>query len=272
VNESNISKSSEFRRAHEGGELLILTNAWDGASAKLIEALGAKAIATTSAGVAWSHGFPDGEILPIHLLVATVADITRCVRLPVTVDVEGGYSPDPIAVGEAVAGVIEAGAVGINLEDGTASPEVLCAKIERVKQVSIRLGVDLFINVRTDVYLRSLTPPEKAIEETLARARLYRQAGGDGLFVPGLRESAAIKRVAEACGLPLNVMALPGLPVAAELQALGVRRLSAGSALAQAAWKRVQAVGAAFLRTGDSTSLFEAAVTYPEMNALFPST
>jgi 2-methylisocitrate lyase-like PEP mutase family enzyme len=272
VNASNSSTFAAFRRAHEGSELLILANAWDGASAKLIEALGAKAIATTSAGVAWSHGFPDGEVLPVRLLVTTVADITRCVRLPVTVDVEGGYSSDPIAVGETVAGVIEAGAVGINLEDGTASPEVLCAKIERVKEVSVRLGVDLFVNARTDVYLRSLAPPEKASEETLARARLYRQAGCDGLFVPGLRESAAIKRIAEGCGLPLNVMALPGLPAAVELRALGVRRLSAGSALAQATWGQVRTAGEAFLRTGDSTSLFEAALTFTDLNALFPST
>lgn len=272
MNASTVSKAAEFRRAHEGGELLLLANAWDGASARLIEALGAKAIATTSAGVAWTHGFPDGEVLSVRLLLATVADITRCVRLPVTVDVEGGYSPDPTAVGEVVTGMIEAGAVGINLEDGTASPAMLCAKIERVKEVAVRLGVDLFINARTDVYLRSLAPPENAIEETLARARLYRRAGCDGLFVPGLRESAAIKRVAEGCGLPLNVMALPGLPAAAELQTLGVRRLSAGSALAQAAWGRVRAAGEAFLRTGDSTSLFEAALSFTDLNALFPST
>lgn len=272
MTESHISKSAEFRQAHDGNELLILANAWDGASAKLIEALGAKAIATTSAGVAWSHGFPDGEVLPVRLLIATVADITRCVRLPVTVDVEGRYSPDPIAVEEAVAGVIEAGAVGINIEDGTAAPEVLCAKIERIKEVSVRLGVDLFVNARTDVYLRSLVLPEEAIEETLTRARRYRNAGCDGLFVPGLRESTAIKRVAEGCGVPLNVMALPGLPGAAELQTLRVRRLSAGSALAQAAWGRVQAAGEAFLRTGDSDSLFTTVLTFTDLNARFPST
>ncbi|HLN81859.1 MAG TPA: isocitrate lyase/phosphoenolpyruvate mutase family protein, partial [Thermoanaerobaculia bacterium] len=132
-----------FRELHQEG-LLLLANAWDAGSAHLIESLGAKAIATTSAGVARSHGYRDGNLLPVPLLAATVAEIARVVNVPITADVEGGYSDDPIAVGDAVARVIEAGAVGINVEDGGGDPELLCAKIERAKGAGVRLGVDLF--------------------------------------------------------------------------------------------------------------------------------
>jgi 2-methylisocitrate lyase-like PEP mutase family enzyme len=189
--------AERFRRLHSEG-LLVLPNAWDAGSARLIESLGAKAIATTSAGVAWSHGYPDGDTLPLPLLRATVADIARAVRVPVSTDVEGGYSNDPAAVGETVAAVIEAGAVGINIEDGSGATDLLCAKIERAKNAAERLGVDLFVNARTDVYLRGLAAKERRVEETLARAERYRSAGADGIFVPGLRtrtRSAPWRRV-----------------------------------------------------------------------------
>ena len=180
--------AERFHRLHREG-LLVLPNAWDAGSARLIESLGAKAIATTSAGVAWSHGYPDGDTLPWPLLRATVADIARAVRVPVSADVEGGYSNDPAAVGETVAAVIEAGAVGINIEDGSGAPELLGAKIEQAKNAGERLGVKLFVNARTDVYLRGLATNERRVEETLARAERYRAAGADGIFVPGLADA-----------------------------------------------------------------------------------
>src|SRR4029453_14349007 len=138
---------------HERG-LLILPNAWDAASARLIESLGAKAIATTSAGVAWSHGYADGNVLPVPLLAATVAEITRIVTVPVSADVEAGSSADPAAAAEAVGAVIDSGAVGINIEDGAGEPDLLRAKIERAKNTAARRNVDLFVNARTDVYLK----------------------------------------------------------------------------------------------------------------------
>lgn len=146
------SVAQVFRRLHGEG-LLVLANAWDAGSARLIESLGAKALATTSAAVAWSHGYADGDFLPVPLLVATVADMARVISVPLTVDMEGGYSSDPAAVEEAVARVIGAGAVGINIEDGAGAPDLLCAKIERARRAGSRLGIDLFVNARTDVYL-----------------------------------------------------------------------------------------------------------------------
>lgn len=256
-----------FRELHQEG-LLLLPNAWDAGSAHLIESLGAKAIATTSAGVARSHGYRDGNLLPVPLLAATVAEIARVVNVPITADVEGGYSDDPIAVGDAVARVIEAGAVGINVEDGGGDPELLCAKIERAKGSGVRLGVDVFVNARVDVYLRKIAPPERRLDETVARAERYRAAGADGIFVPALTDAAEIRAIAAAARLPLNVLVWPGLPPASELQALGVRRLSAGSWIASAAFAQAASRAAAFLRTGDPGPLTEGAEVYAEINAL----
>jgi 2-methylisocitrate lyase-like PEP mutase family enzyme len=258
-----------FHRLHEGPEPLLLPNAWDAGSARLMESLGAKAVATTSAGVAWTHGYPDGDVLPVRMLVSTVVAIARAVRVPLTVDVEGGYSDDPAAVEETVARIVEAGAVGINIEDGSSAPDLLCLKIERAKRAGQHFGIDLFVNARTDVYLRGLAPEGKQVAETLARAKLYRNAGASGIFVPGLREPGEIKAVAAEAGLPLNVMAWPGLPAAGELAQLGVRRLSAGSGIAQALWGKAAALAEDLLKTGKSDPLGEGAMGYADINALF---
>lgn len=263
----NPNAAKVFRQLHESG-LLILANAWDAGSARLVESLGAKAVATTSAGVAWCRGYADGDALPVSVLKATVAEIARLIRVPLTVDMEGGYSNEPTAVGDAVAGIIEAGAVGINLEDGTGTPELFCAKVEQAKRAGARLGVELFVNARTDVYLRGLVPGERRVEETLARARRYRDAGADGLFVPGLADPVSIKAIASEARMPLNVMAVPGLPSASELEALGVRRLSAGAAISKAVFGKTASLSAAFLRDGRSEPLNEGAMAYPELNAL----
>jgi 2-methylisocitrate lyase-like PEP mutase family enzyme len=259
-----------FHGLHAEG-FLVLANVWDAGSARLVEGLGAKALATTSAAVAWSHGYADGDVLPVPLLLTTVSEITRVVSVPLTVDIEGGYSSDPAAVGDVVARVVEAGGVGLNIEDGAGDPELLCAKIESAKSAGDRLGVNVFVNARTDVYLRGLVPADRRVEETLAREARYRAAGADGIFVPGLVVADEIRAVASAVRLPLNVLAWPGLPLAAELERLGVRRLSAGSGIAQAAYGRLRSLAADFLRTGGSEPLGEGAMPYPEINALMDS-
>jgi len=265
----NPEHATQFHALHRGSEPLILANAWDAGSARLIESLGARAIATTSAGVAWVHGYPDGDALPVPLVVASAAAIARVIRVPLTVDVEGGYSDDPEAVGKLAAALIDAGAVGINLEDGGGSPDLLCAKIARIRRVAGELGVDLFINARTDVYLRELVPEADRVAETCARAARYRAAGASGIFVPKAIDPQAIAAIARAVELPLNVLSWPGLPAAAELAALGVRRLSAGSAIAQAAASHSAALATAFLRDGTREAPGENALTHRELNALF---
>lgn len=256
-----------FRRLHAGPELLILANAWDAGSARLIESLGAKAVATSSAGVAWAHGYPDGNHLPVARLEAAVQAIARAVRGPLSIDMEAGYSSDPAAVAETVARVVGAGAVGINLEDGRESPDLLCAKIEHIKRAVARSGADVFINARTDVYLFGLAQGDAAVRETVARARRYREAGCDGLFVPGVAEPAAIRACAAATDLPLNVLAWPGLPPATELPALGVRRLSAGAEPARVAFQQARAYAAAFL-AGRTPPAGDGALTTRELNDL----
>jgi 2-methylisocitrate lyase-like PEP mutase family enzyme len=263
----NPDLATSFHSLHRGPEPLLLANAWDAGSARLIESLGARAIATTSAGMAWTHGYPDGDALPVPLLLAAAAAIVRVIRVPLTIDIEAGYSDDPDAVGRLAAALIDAGAIGINLEDGGGTPDLLCAKITRIRRVASDLGVDLFINARTDVYLRGLVPEAERVAETCARAARYRDAGASGIFVPGLVEVSAITTIAGAAGLPLNLLAWPGLAPAPELARLGVRRLSAGSAIAQHALGRAKALATAFLRDGRS-DFGEGAMTHRDMNAL----
>jgi len=266
---TSVKEAGEtFRKLHEGPRLLLLANAWDAGSARLVESLGGRAVATSSAAVAWAHGYPDGDVLPVKILVATVAEIARVIRIPLSVDVEGGYSTDPAVAAEAVAAVIDAGGVGINIEDGDGSPDLLCAKIERIRSVAARKGVELFINARTDVYLFELEPEERRLAATLARAARYRGAGADGIFVPGVIDAKEIAELAKGVGLPLNVLTRPGLPDGATLLRLGVRRLSAGSGIAQRLWLEATALAREFLETGRSDPLFAAGMPYGDINGL----
>jgi len=259
-----------FHRLHREAEpLLLLPNAWDAGSARLMESLGAPAVATSSAALAWVHGYPDGDRLPLELLVETVQAIARVVRVPITVDMEAGFGADGPAVGRAVAAVVAAGAVGINIEDGQGTPALLAEKIAAARAAATAAGVELFINARTDVFLRGLVPAEQRLAETLERARRYQAAGASGLFVPGLTEPAGLQAVARGTALPVNAMARPGLPGAAELARLGIRRLSAGAAIGLALWGRAAALAQGFLADGRSEPLAEGAMPYPAVQALF---
>ncbi len=257
----------QFHALHQEG-LLVLANAWDAGSARLIESVGAKAIATSSCAVAWAHGYQDGDQLPVKLLAATVGEIVRAIRVPLTVDCEGGYADDPAAVEENIGAVVDAGAIGINLEDGNRGVDLLCAKLERARRAGERRGVNVFINARTDPYLRPGVAPERRVEETIARAARYREAGASGIFVPGITDVNEIRSVATAVKLPLNVLARPTLPPAVELARLGVRRLSAGGGLAEVMYGRIATLAADFMRTGASAPLYDGAMPYRDINAL----
>ncbi len=269
MTDATQDRSRQFRRLHDPGNLLVLANVWDAGSARLIQTCGAAAIATTSSGLAWSHGYPDGNVLPPRILATAVGEIARVLAVPLTVDVEAGYSADPRAAGEVVAAVVDAGAVGINIEDGTASPDLLAEKIAVAKAVAARAGVDLFVNARTDVYLRALVPPDRAVAEAVERGRKYRAAGCDGLFVPAVTDSDAIRAIVAEISLPLNVMVRPGLPPVGELRALGVRRVSAGSAIAQTAHASARRASTQLLRDGRYDEMFETTIGFGELNALF---
>ncbi len=258
--------AAAFHALHE--DFLILPNAWDAVTAKLIERAGAKAIATSSAAVAWAHGFADGHDLPIAKLVTVIEEIARVVAVPISCDAEGGYSGDPRQVGENISALIGAGAVGINLEDGREPHEAHLRKIEAAREAATRAGVDLYINARTDVYLKPLVPAEQAVAETIRRGLAFKEAGASGLFAPFALKGDDIRAIATAVNLPLNVIAMAGLPKAAELKGLGVRRLSAGTKIAGAALAATKAAAEAFLIDGDSDALSDrvgAAVNYNAM-------
>jgi 2-methylisocitrate lyase-like PEP mutase family enzyme len=263
------TRAKTFRDLHARGRILVLPNAWDAGSARFIESCGAPAIATTSAGLAWARGYSDGNRLPPRVLVAAVAEIARVVRVPLSVDFEVGYSSEPAQVAESLGPLLDAGAVGINLEDGTDSPELLCAKIGAIKAELARRGQDLFVNARTDVFLKRLAPAERALEEVLARGKRYAVAGADGLFVPALAEPAAIRTIAAEIALPLNLLVVPGLPAVAELQSLGARRVSAGSAIAQKSYDLVKRATLQLLREGRYDLLTQPGIRNPELNELF---
>lgn len=264
---SQSTAARQFHALHQSG-LLILPNAWDAGSARIIEHAGAPAIATSSAAVAWAHGFPDGEALAPEALLATVRAIARTVSVPVSADIESGYAPDAAAAGAFASRVVDAGAVGVNIEDGTGTPELLAAKIGSMKQAAAHAGVDLWINARADVYLRRLAEGDAAYEETVARARRYREAGADSIFVPAAAGDALLARLVRDVGLPLNVLAWPGVPPADRLRELGVRRLSAGSGIAKAVLNSVYTMTQAFLTDGRSEPFTPGVLNNPEINRL----
>ena len=218
-----------FHALHAPGELLILANIWDPASAVLAAQAGARALATSSAALAWSLGHADGGRLPRQELLDAVARIQRVNRLPLSVDIEDGYSEDPAAVLSLAQALLAQGVVGINLEDGGQAPELLEAKLRALRTALPRPG--LFINARIDTYLLRRLPAEALEDDARMRMLRYEAAGADGLFLPGLDDLAVARRLSDATPLPLNLMSWPGLPGADELRRAGVRRLSAGATL-----------------------------------------
>lgn len=261
------AEAATFHRLHE--ELLILPNAWDAASARIVQDAGAKAIATSSAAVAWAQGYADGHHFPVANLIAVVEAIARAVTTPITCDAEGGYSDDLKEAADNVGKLIDAGAVGVNLEDGKQPHELHLRKIEAIRAVAEKKGINLYINARTDVILKQLVPAEQAVEETLRRAAAIERAGGSGLFVPGIAEAAQISAIVQGTKLPLNIMARPGAPSAAELRELGVRRLSAAAGVFHAAMAAAREAAEDFLRDGDSDALWQRRGSPPDYNKLF---
>ncbi len=261
-----MSKFETFKALHD--DFLILPNAWDAGSARLMQHAGAKAIATSSAAVAWTHGYADGEAMPPELALQTIRAMAGATDLPVSADIEAGYAADASAAGERASQVLDAGAVGINIEDGTDAPELLAAKIEAIRNAARRKGANIWINARVDVYLKRLMSGDAALKESIRRAAAYGDAGADSIFVPGVVEPDAIREIARSTKLPLNALAWPGLPDAAALKALGVRRLSAGSGIAQMAVDVSFTLAKQFLASGSSDDLRGAKLTNPDINGM----
>lgn len=264
-----MSQAADFHALHAGPDALVLPNAWDAASAAMMQDAGAKAVATSSAAVAWARGYADGDNLPVTVLLDVISGMARGLSVPLTADIEGGFTDDLETLTQTVEAVIGAGAVGINLEDGKRDPDLHARKVEAAREAGVRTGVELFINARIDVYLKGLAEGEAALTETLRRAALYRDAGANGVFVPGPIDETLVKQLADGIALPLNIMGRAGAPNAARLAELGVRRLSSATGPFRAAYGVLNRTVAEFLATGDANAFTQAGEGMPDLNKRF---
>lgn len=250
--------------------VLVLANAWDVLSARLVAEAGATAVATTSAGVAWAFGAPDGDRLDRDAALDLATRVARAVDLPVSADLESGFGAGPAEVAETVRHAVEAGVVGVNLEDGPLLSHPVREQADRyaaARRAADATGVPLYLNARVDTYLANFGDPATRLDTTVERARAYLAAGADGVFVPGVTDPATITALVGRVPAPLNVLAGPGAPAVAELGRLGVARVSVGSKLALAAYGLVRR-GAAELLTAGGYGPLTDGLTYDEVNAL----
>lgn len=271
-----IAKAKLFQQLHAGPRILVIANAWDAASARVFEDAGIKAVGTGSAGIAFCHGYPDGEIIPRDVMLAAIGEIVATVDVPVTADIVTGFGDTIEAVVDTVRSVIALGAVGINIEDGSDEgggrlfdAMLQTEKIRAVCDAVRDSGVPIVVNARTDSYWLKLGDEPQRMRESIARANRYREAGADCLFVPSAVEAATIKTlVAEIAG-PLNILTVPGCLPIAELEQLGVRRVSEGSGPMRAAMMLTRRIAQELLGAGTYTRFHQEAVPYPEANRLF---
>jgi 2-methylisocitrate lyase-like PEP mutase family enzyme len=266
----------QFLALHDGRKTLVLPNAWDVASARIFEEAGFPAVGTSSAGVAFALGYPDGQKISRGEMLAVVHRIAEAVRIPVTADVEAGYGAKPEDVASTVREVVSAGAVGMNLEDTIDDrPDLLAdvslqkEKIRAVVEASVRAGVPLVLNARTDIFLAGIGPPETRLARTIERLNAYRDAGAQSLFAPGVKDEETIAQlVSGVCG-PLNVLATAGTPPVAELEKLGVARVSVGSGPMRATLGLIARIARQIREEGSFSLMTDGAMTYADANRLF---
>ncbi|RZS36535.1 2-methylisocitrate lyase-like PEP mutase family enzyme [Herbihabitans rhizosphaerae] len=268
-------KAAAFRALHTPGSPLALANAWDVASARVVEAAGAPAVATTSAGVAWGLGAPDGDKLDRDSAIDLIARIAAAVEVPVTADIESGFAETADGVGDTIGKVIEAGAVGVNLEDGWhggSAPQRTIddasARIAAARAAADASGVALFVNARVDNFLRRQGDPSSWLPDVLARAKSYVDAGADGVFVPGVVDLETARALVDGIDAPVNVLAWPGAPTVPEFAEAGVARVSVGSWIAQAAYAVAARAAEELHSTGGYGPLADA-TDYGTLNSLF---
>lgn len=268
-------KAEEFRRMHAGPKILVLPNVWDVVSARLVEEMKYPAIATTSAGVAFALGYPDGQRISRDEMLGAVAKIANAVRVPVTADMESGYGTTPNKMAEMAREVIEAGAVGLNLEDVTGDDEsshveisLQMEKIEAIREAAAAKGVALVINARTDIYLMPIGEERTRYERTVERLQAYRKAGADCLFAPGLCDKETIGKLVHDSGAPVNILLSTGCPSLRELEKMGVARASTGSAAMRVALGALRRFGKELAEAGTFAKSLAEAVPYAELNEL----
>ncbi|MGW8821339.1 isocitrate lyase/phosphoenolpyruvate mutase family protein [Paenibacillus sp. JNUCC32] len=269
-----LEKLTAFKKLHSN--FFILPNAWDAASAKTFEKCGFKAIGTTSAGIAVSHGYADRN-MPFDRMLNTVRRIVQTVDIPVTVDMEDGYGQTPDEVAESVKQVIKAGATGINIEDSSMDRQaplhdILLQqnKLAVIRGLGNAMGYPLFINARIDAYWIKSMPPAGRLGETIKRAHAYLEAGADCIFVPGIQEISDIQTLRHEISCPINVLAGPGMPSANELEALGIQRISTGSGPFRAAISLLHRMGHEILEEGTFEHMTLGVLSYDDLSEKQP--
>jgi 2-methylisocitrate lyase-like PEP mutase family enzyme len=275
---TQAEKATKLLSLHHASEPLVLVNAWDSASACIVEQAGFPAVATTSAGVANALGYSDGQHLPWAEMEQAIRKIVQAVKVPVTADIEAGFGSGLQELEATIQHVIEAGAVGINLEDalpggGDERPLYSVAEqLERIRaarRTGERLQVRLVINARTDAYWGKNSSPAEALRKTLERGRAYLDAGADCIFVPGLRIPEHVRAVAERLRAPVNILGGAGVPPIPELAKMGVKRVSLGSGPMRAAMGTLRRICQETATAGTYNTLSDGAVSHAEMNAFF---
>ncbi len=274
MTEDTKAKAERLHALHLAPELLVLPNAWDCASAVLFERAGFPAIATTSAGIAFCRGYRDGEQIPRDEMLGEAARIATRVGVPVTADLEAGYGLRPEDVAETVRLAIEAGLVGCNIEDGTVDGgdaplldfELSVERIRAAREVADAANIPFVVNARTDGFLR-IGASGAVLDEALRRANAYYEAGARSLFIPQVSDGQTIGRLAREIAGPINILAGPKTPSVAELEALGVARLSVGGGIARAAYTLTR-IAAEELRDSGTYGFTEDTYSNAELNAL----
>jgi 2-methylisocitrate lyase-like PEP mutase family enzyme len=265
---NQAEKAALLRQLHHSPSILRLCNVWDAASARIVEQAGFPAVATGSAGVAYSLGYPDGEAIPAAEMLAQVRRIARVVAVPVTADLEAGYED----IEATAAGLVEAGAVGLNLEDFQNGKLVELAeqieKIRAIRRVGERLGVPIVINARTEIYLAQLGDAATRFERSVERLLAYRDAGVDCLFLPGVRDEETIAGLVKALQFPVNILGTAGAPTVERLQELGVARVSLGSGPMRATMGLMRRIADEFRDSGSYGRMLDGPVAYDEANEL----
>jgi 2-methylisocitrate lyase-like PEP mutase family enzyme len=266
-------KAEAFRALHRGPPLLLMANAWDAMSARIFEAEGFAAVATTSGGVSWTLGYADGEAAPWGEVVEQTARIAHAVAVPVTADIEAGFGATPEAVGGSIADIIRAGVVGVNLEDGVHGPtpmrtiEDAVARIRAAREAARAAGVPIVINARTDLYLKQIGDEASRFDEAVARGRAYLAAGADCFYPIALRDPATIGRLVQALKAPININVRAGFPSVAELEALGVARITTATQITLMALATTRQIAREIKATGRFDAI-DPAIAHPEMQQL----
>jgi 2-methylisocitrate lyase-like PEP mutase family enzyme len=266
---------TRFAALHKRSQLLVLPNAWDVTSARIFEEAGFPAIGTTSGGIANSLGYADGQKISRGEMLEVVQRIAESVHIPVTADMESGYGTAPEEIGDTAREVIAAGAVGMNLEDTSGdSPNSLAdlnlqkERIRAIAEAAVDIGISFTLNARTDVFLHAIGAPEKRLAHTIERLNAYREAGAQCLFAPGVKDKDTIRNLVKGISGPLNILTMPGTPTVAELEQLGVARLSIGSGAMRATMGLLTRIARQIRDEGSFALMTEGAVSYADANRL----